>query len=236
MDAALGTVLGAGIGAVAGGSGGLLAIWWQNRLARIQEKHERQKEERRLRILYIHPFRSATIEFYERTNALQRWYSEPAEKARLLGWIGQIKDNESFRQSRQFLLDCNGVYTFAVNTLHITARFLAHAVRVRTKTPFRDIDRSFSDELTQALFDVRAILNDEGYGIYEQLQDSIGYRMFEGSSLKTYEQFCRSIANGADFPWYLRLLDYYLDVDNRRQHNIPKVSASLSRLKDLLHQ
>ena len=236
MDPALGTVLGAAIGAIAGGSGGLLAIWWQDRLARIQQRLEQEKEERRLRLLYIHPFRSATIEFWERTNALEHWYAEPGERARLLGWIGQIKDNQSFRHSSQFLLDCNGVYTFAMNTLHITARFLAHAVRTRTETPFRDINRSFSDELTLSLFDVRAALNDEGYGIYEQLQDNIGYRMFEGDSVKTYEQFCRSITSETDFPWYLRLFDYYLDIDNRRRTNIPKVWAALGRLKDILHQ
>jgi hypothetical protein len=238
MDAAVGTVLGAAIGAIAGGSGGALAIWSQGRLAKIQQTHEQEKEERRLRLLYVHPFRSATIEFEERADKLERerWYVEPSRKTELLGWMGRIKEDSAFRHSSQFLLDCNGVYTFAMNTLHITARFLAHAVRARNETPFRDINRSFSDELTQALFAVRAALNDNGYGVYEQLQDNIGYRMFERDSIKTYEQFCRSIADDADFPWYLRLLDYYLDIDHRRQQNLPMVKAALHQLNGILHR
>jgi hypothetical protein len=200
LDPALATVLGAAIGAIDGGSGGLLAVWWQARFAKNQQKLEQEKEERRLRLQYVHPLRSATVEFHERALVLERWYADPGEKAKLLGWIGRIKDDRPFRHSPQFLLDCNGVYTFAMNTLHITARFLAHAVRARTETPFRDVNREFSDRLTQALYRVRAELNDNGYGIYEQLQDNIGNRMLEGGAVKSYEQFCRSVAADADFP------------------------------------
>jgi len=234
LDPALGTVLGAAIGAIAGGSGGLLAVWWQARFAKYQQKLELEKEERRLRLQYVHPLRSATVEFHERALVLERWFADPQEKARLLEWIGRIKDDQAFRHGPQFFLDCNGVYTFAMNTLHITARFLAHAVRARTETPFRDLNREFSDRLTQALYRVRAELNDNGYGIYEQLQDNIGNRMLEGGSVKTYEQFCRSVADDADFPWYLRVIDYYLDIDGRRRENMPKVREALADLKDLL--
>ena len=144
MEAALATVLGAAIGAVAGGSGGLLAIWWQSRLVGIERKLALEKEERQLRILYVHPFRSATIEFQERMTALERKYANPKEKDELLKSIGKITDDGSLRHSPQFFVECNGgngLFTFAMSTLHITARFLAHAVRTRTDTPFRDINR-----------------------------------------------------------------------------------------------
>jgi hypothetical protein len=237
MNGQLATVLAAAIGAVAGGSGGLLAIWWQVRLARIERKLEHEKEERQLRLLYVHPFRSATIEFEERMTALEHKYADPKEKDELLKSIGKIRDDKLLRHSPEFFRECNGgngVFAFAMSTLHITARFLAHAVRTRTDTPFRDIHRSFSDMLTQALFDVRKQLNDDGWGIYEQLQDNIGYKMLEGASVKTYEQFCRSLANDDDFPWYLRMIDYYLDIENRRRNNIPKVRDALLRLKKIL--
>src|SRR4051812_20771383 len=96
MDPATSTVLAALIGAVAGGSGGPLIILWQSRMARIQQKQKQEEEERQLRLRYVHQLRSATIELSSRMAVLEHWYANPEEKAKLLGWIEQIK-NSSFR-------------------------------------------------------------------------------------------------------------------------------------------
>jgi len=130
---------------------------------------------------------------------------------------------------------CNGVGTWAMNTLHILARFFAYASPTRNDTPFRELNRAFHNSLTQALFQVRAAFNDNGHGIYEQLQDSIADHMRQGDSVKTYEQFCRSIANNEEYPSYLRLMDYCLDLHLKKQ-NVQEIRKALDSLYDILEE
>jgi hypothetical protein len=202
---------------------------------KLQHDLEREKEETQLRIKYVNPLRSATIALKERMAGIDLKIGDAMQESEMRGWFSRIKDDPAFRHSDDFPLWCNGVGTWAMNTLHIMARFFAYASPTRNEVPFRELDRKFNDRLTQALFRMRAAFNDDGHGIYEQLQDSIADQMRQEGSVKTYEQFCRSIANDKEYPSYLRLMDYCLDLHLKKQ-NVQKIREELNDLYHLLEE
>src|SRR4051812_45491808 len=119
MDSTLGTVLGTAIGATSGLLGSLLGIWWQARLARSQRRLEKEKEERRLRLVYVNPLRSATIELKERIAALVLKYKNSKEKEEFYDWMKKI-DDQSSRHNPEFFRWCNGYGAYPMSTLHLT--------------------------------------------------------------------------------------------------------------------
>lgn len=202
---------------------------------KLQHDLEREKEETQLRVRYVNPLRSATIALKERIAGIELKIGDAMQESEMKGWFSRIKDDAAFRHSDGFPLWCNGVGTWAMSTLHIMARFFAYASPTRNDAPFRELNREFHNRLTQALFQMRAAFNDNGHGIYEQLQDAIADQMWQGGSAKTYEQFCRSIANDKEYPSYLRLMDYCLDLHLKKQ-NVHKVREELNYLYDLLEE
>ena len=123
----------------------------------------------------------------------------------------------------------------AMNKLHIMARFFAYSTPARNDAPFRELNREFHNRLTRALFQVRAAFNDNGSGVWEQLQDSMADEMGAGGSVKTYAQFCRGMANDQTYPSYLRLMDYCLDLHLKKE-NVQNIRKELDQLYDVLEQ
>jgi hypothetical protein len=235
MQALVSAIIGAVFGVIGAYVTFNLKVKEMKQQLKLQHDLEREKEETQLRIKYVNPLRSATIALQERMAAIDLKIGDAMQESEMRGWFSRIKDDAAFRHSDGFPLWGNGVGTWAMNTLHIMARFFAYATPTRNREPFRELNREFNNRLTQALYQMRAAFNDNGHGVYEQLQDSIADQMGQGDSVKTYEQFCRSIADDKEYPSYLRLMDYCLDLHLKKQ-NVQKVREDLNCLHDLLEE
>jgi hypothetical protein len=202
---------------------------------KLQDDFAREKEETQLRIRYVNPLRSATIALKERMAGIDLKIGNREQESEMREWFVRIKNDAAFRHSPEFLLWCNGGGHWAMNTMHIMARFFAYASPTRNDTPFKELNRGFHNSLTQALFQMRAAFNDNGNGIIEQLQDSIADQMWLGGSVKTYGQFCRSIANDEEYPSYLNLMDYCVNLQLKKQ-NVQKTREAVDDLYNILEE
>lgn len=234
--------------------GGLLGGWFASRL-KIKEINEtfnlqaiqrNKEEEAKLKLQYLDPLRIATEDLLERLidvmNRLERG------DTLLSDTIRQIKFNNSNHAERfeyevkyelwenesDFFYWANDMGHFTMSTLYLTAVYFACASRLRYDLP--QIELSYSDdaELLGCLDFVRKKMGGP-YGIWEDLQDSIGsYIRKENSSLMNYREFCQVFFEKDRYLWYLRLIDFYGDFHLKKKYEIRAMIDGLRRLSVFL--
>src|SRR6185295_12761330 len=152
----------------------------------IQQEADQKKERILLRLKYLQPLRAETEEFGKRMAEINISISDPQELTKVKRWFGFIRDNSQLAR-KEFLLWCNYEGHFAMTTLYTTAKYLAHAGRILSTEPFRELNTAYSNELKEHLEKVRAALGGS-YNVWEKSQDIIGHCVTRGDTVASYRE------------------------------------------------
>ncbi|HUP59169.1 MAG TPA: hypothetical protein VNA69_01985 [Thermoanaerobaculia bacterium] len=128
----------------------------------------------------------------------------------------------------------NGFGHFALSTLYITVVYFACASKIRADLPFVNLSSGDDRRLLDLLSKVRQAVGGE-FGIWENLQDSFGsYVRRDDGSIMNYRHFCSLIGDEVTCPWFLRLIDFYRDLDRKLQEERQQMIRELRALEAFL--
>ena len=83
---------------------------------------------------------------------------------------------------------------------------------------YRDVRNSFGDR----------------HGIWIVIQDSTGSLMInESQSIINYRAFCEMIIDPLQWPWFYQPMEFYKQIEDKRNHQLQNIIGSLNRLADL---
>lgn len=239
------------IAAVGGISGFLAGIFSSFLTTYFQEKlkyrSEKEKEKEKIKLNYINPLRVSAQDWQERISDIEKnvrasFINKSAEPF----WIKtfkEIKDKDR-TDKISFIEWCNGEGYYSMSTLYITVVYFAYASKIRLEYPFIELVPGDDDDLLEQISEVRKAFGGE-FGIWEFLQDSLGrYVNKDNSRVMTYKEFCDCIIDKSESRWFLKLIDFYRDVDIkiidkqesklRGTNELMKVIPELNKLNDLL--
>lgn len=134
----------------------------------------------------------------------------------LIGWFRWVKDFAEGREPRdQFYGHCNGTLYFAVASLYITATYFAIAARIRANQPYIATSDFNDRDLMKKIDKVRDEFSGDKDGLWDTLQDSIGVVVTHADgSIMDYREFCSHLVDEKQHVWFLRLMDFYIQMGN----------------------
>jgi hypothetical protein len=131
-------------------------------------------------------------------------------------------------------VQCNGAGYFALSSIYITAVYFANASKIRSELPYIRLEPADDRALLDRLSEVRAALSGK-YNIWEVLQDSLGTYMRQGGGgVINYREFCGMIMDRDEFVWFLRLIDFFCDIQVKKHEELEKIISSLDQLVEFL--
>jgi hypothetical protein len=212
----------------------IIAFVTSNYKLRKEHRAEKDKENERIRIKYLHPLLVATQDLLERITDIRRRRMNEDNKNEMMVWFKEIKSNQK-RETNSFEYWANDEGYFAVSTLYTTAVFLYYAGKIRREFPFIELNPGDNVALLHHLSDVRISIGGK-FGIWETIQDSLGsYLATEtGDKIKNYRDFCMLIVDKSEYVWFNRLIDFYRDIDKKLEDHLENIQSSLKALIDFL--
>lgn len=235
------------VAALAGGLMGMASAWFTARLklreiekqfelklkeletnVRLQQDAEKAREKAKIKVQYLNPLRVAAGDLVEKVKDIQAKLTQDGSRKFLKDTFTEIKEKDR-EQRDEFARWCNGFGHYAMSTIYVTAVYFAHASKIRFELPFIDLDPKDDQVLLDHLSNVRKTFGGE-YNLWETIQDSTGsYLRKADGTILNYKEFCEKIIDKAEHLWFLRLIDFYRDID-MKQGDLPKIHDSLTRL------
>lgn len=210
--------------------GGAMGIVSSLVATRIQQRARASEATEKIQIQYLNPLLVATTDLRERQQGINK---RVADKDTLLrNSIQELKDRTHL--GTEYPQWVNGLGHFALSTLYITAVFFAHASKIRADLPFVRLSSGDDRTLLDHLARIRRALGTD-LGIWEDLQDSFGsyIRKVDGATLN-FREFCTLLEDDGTRPWFMRLLDFYLDIDKKFTEQREEMIQSLQTLEAFL--
>jgi hypothetical protein len=193
---------------------------------------DKEKENERIRIKYLHPLLVAAQDLLERMADIRRRRKNEEEKSEMMEWFKNIKDK---KQTEPFNYWANDKGYFAVSSLYVTAVYFSYATKIRREFPFIELKPGDNKALLYHIKDVRISVGGK-FGIWENIQDSLGSYLLNKSddTIKSYRDFCESIISQTEAVWFNRLIDFFRDVDKKLEDQFENIESSLKSLVDFL--
>lgn len=203
---------------------------------KIREEHWKQRIS--LKLKYLEPLRISVDDLY---NHLIKISSELSDKERsqyLLRGFERIyhMDWDGSEGRSAFLYECNSGMYFPMSTMYLTAIYFFRAKRIRSEFPFIKLNPTEDFKLFEHLSNVRESFSGE-FGIWETLQDSIGfYVMASNEDVIPYQEFCEIMTNKNNRVKFWRLVDFYRHIDKKNDNELPKILNSLKNFNLFLEK
>lgn len=127
------------------------------------------------------------------------------------------------------MLFCNGEGVDGADAMYVFARYFALASKTRDALPTIEwaLDRS-CEELRQGLVKAENALNQDGFGIYETVQRSIGqYMLGADGKPRPYPVFCELLAGKSTYAHFLVLFDFLIQLADKRDYQLAAASRAL---------
>ena len=193
---------------------------------------DKEKENDRIRIKYLHPLLVAAQDLLERIADIRRRRIDEPEKSEMMEWFKNIKDK---KQIEPFDFWANDKGYFALSSLYVTAVYFAYATKIRREFPFIELHPGDNKALLYHIKDVRISIGGK-FGIWENIQDSLGSYVLNKSdeTVKSYREFCESINDQSEAVWFNRLIDFFRDIDKKLEDQFENIESSLKSLIDFL--
>lgn len=199
---------------------------------RIQQRAKAKEVTEKIQIQYLNPLLVAATDFRER---LEEINERMARGDNLLSHTIQELKNR-VHADVDFASWVNSVGHFALSTLYITSVYFAHASKIRTDLPFVKLRSGDDRMLLDNLGCIRRSLGGE-FGIWDNLQDSFGsYVRRHDGSIVNYREFGAFFCDDHSFPWFLRLIDFYRDIDRKLPEQRDEMVRSLKHLEAFLEK
>jgi hypothetical protein len=194
---------------------------------KLEQRAKDQETKAKVQIQYLNPLQIAALDLRDRIQDIQNKIEggDPL----LRNTMQELKSRD--HHGNQYVEWANGFGHYALSTLYLTNVYLASVSKIRTELPFVELTSGEDQELLNHLARVRSALGGD-YGIWENLQDSFGhYVKKKRGTLMNYKEFCSFIYDDANFLWFMRLVDFYRDIDLK---TIPQRYEMINSLDELL--
>lgn len=199
----------------------------------LQQSAEREKEKAKIRLQYLNPLRIGAEDLYERIFDISQRLESEDEKQRLKKNFGYIND-KNITNREDFEKWCNIDGYYYTSTLYITNIYFSIASRIRGELPFIQLTPEGDQKLLNLLSKVRNSFGGR-YGIWETIQDSLGtYIRKLDNTVMNYKEFCQEITDINKHIWFVGLTSFYMDIDEKKDYEIPRIKAALSELMEFL--
>ena len=216
--------------AVCGALGALVVAQYQSSRS---SRRQRAAEQAAVQFAYIDPLRMAAENLAWKFYGIEKKVEKREAGSGGLEWMRQVfhcvKEPGEILGGRnptftEYGYWCNGEGFFAVSTIYATAVYFLHARRTRRAC-------SKEVELMRRLEGVRIALGHE-FGIYVMLQDSVGEYVEDEQGMEIgYRRFCAKLYSEEDRAWFLNVLDYYREIDEK---TVEQRRVIMTALRDLL--
>jgi hypothetical protein len=200
-----------------------------------KRRDDHLREEARAHSECLRPLGSAAHDLIDRL----RWYHEALDaqasaemKKRidhLRRSVKRLKDEQDRSQAEAYMLFCNGEGVDGADAMYVFARYFALATKTRDVLPTIEwaLDRSCED-LRHTLIKTENALNQDGFGIYETVQRSIGqYMLGADGKPKPYPSFCELLAGRTTYPHFLVLFDFLIQLPDKRDYQLAAALRAL---------
>ena len=112
--------------------------------------------------------------------------------------------------------------------------YLPGSLTSELRLGFRYLSQEENRKLSGSIRDVRNSFGDR-HGIWIVIQDSTGSLMInESQSIINYRAFCEMIIDPLQWPWFYQPMEFYKQIEDKRNHQLQNIIGSLNRLADLL--
>ncbi len=189
----------------------------------------RYEEQRQTRIKYLHPLKLASEDL------LRRWrqIAVRIEAGKGAEVTAEFRAIRSTCGQPWFYRDCNEQLCGPVGTLYATACYFAFAARLREQLPLLRMWHWRALDLLDATEKVRSGIGNR-YGLWEEIQDSIGGLVLATTNehVIPFGAFCKALSQ--DTNSYLRLFDFYEEIDQKYKYELHKGCRALERVDQLL--
>jgi hypothetical protein len=158
-----------------------------------QMQHQRRLMVADLRHQYITPLRHSASTLISRLQQIEEKQRHNAY-GEVSTWFREVKDHAdgNFRKA-EFRIWSFYVGNFAMTTLYYMCMYFRCAREVMSKSPFRELDRSYAEELESKLIQIGRSFDWGQDGFWRPMQDIRGDR-FRGSPERTrFEDLCEMI-------------------------------------------
>lgn len=203
-----------------------------------KRRDDHLREEARAHSEYLRPLGTAARDLIDRL----RWYydaldaqADAGAKSRiehLRRSVKRLKDEQDRSRPETYLLFCNGEGVDGADAMFAFARYFALATKTRTALPTIEwaLGRPCED-LRQALIRAESGINQDGLGVYETIQRSIGHYMLGVDGVpKQYADFCDLLSGSTTYPHFLVLFDFLIQLSDKRDYQL---AAALRTLPDV---
>lgn len=198
----------------------------------FQQRAKKNEANAKVQIQYLNPLQLATVDLHDRADDIQNRLNNGDKLLR--NTIQELKDRT--HQGNEYTQWANDFGHYALSTLYLTDLYFAYVNKIRTDLPFIRLNSDEDRVLLDCLSRIRHALGGE-FGIWENLQDSFGsYIRKNDGSLMNYKEFCTLIYNDTNFPWFIRLIDFYRDIDCKEPYQRQEMIDSLRALVTFLNQ
>lgn len=200
--------------------------------SRLEQRRRDREERAKIKTRYLDPLRLAVNDLLHKLTDINRRieHHDTLLRDMMVEFKGRPRDN-----SDDFARWSNGYGHFALSSVYMTEVYFAHASRIRSELPFIQIASGDEQDLLNHLNRVRQALDSNRFGIWAELQDSLGdYIRKDGGALMNYRDFCRAVNDSATYGWFLRLLEFYADIHLKTESERQEMLASLRALADFL--
>jgi len=195
---------------------------------RLQQNTEAVREKAKIKVQYLNPLRVAAGDLLEKIKDIHSKLMCDDPRKFLKDTFTEIKSKDR-EQKEEFVLWCNGFGHYSMSAIYVTAVYFAHASKIRFELPYMDLDPKDDQVLLDHLSNVRRAFGGE-YNLWETIQDSIGsYLRKPDGTILNYKEFCEKIIDKSEYLWYLRLIDFYRDIDMKGE-DLTKIMDSLTNL------
>lgn len=111
--------------------------------------------------------------------------------------------------------------------------YFHRALRIRLELPFIELRRGDDYSLLELISAVRTAFHGK-HGIWATLQDSMGSYVSLPDRVMNFREFCQELIDN-DI-WFTGLVDFYVAIEPKLEHEVADVVAALDKLISFLRQ
>ncbi|RZM79038.1 hypothetical protein [Leptolyngbya iicbica] len=191
-----------------------------------QQREEAAAQRHAINLQYLNPLRLWLEETYVRLQLIETELALSDRPSPLLS----VPAPAAISQQDAIWFNQAGAYL--ASTCYITACLFWALKQVREHLPYLRLSREGDTELMTLMFQVsQAFLQD--LGIFYVIQPSLGNDVYLASQqrLMTYREFCERLQQPEERVWSDRLIQFYLDIGQRRRPQ--NLAAALQAIRTL---
>ncbi len=203
----------------------------QLELIRFKLKHDdtvlKTQDNEKKRIQYLEPLLITALDISQKISNLEK-----SINADLTFWINSFKRAREWdvNDSKEFAYWCNMSGAGPMTMLYGSCIYFARARKIRNELPFIKLSPENDKLLLVRLNSVRESFGG-GYNIWSEIQDALGdYLIKPDDQLLNYKEFCTQLIHSWDRIWYIRLIDFYIDIYEKQKVEMPKIKLELNSL------